>query len=104
MIERTIKIEPLASLEHRPGAISYGVTSYGYERPRRSPLQGVHQRLGQHSRSQALRTEVVLDVEGDYCITRRTASPGGNRGIPQIPRDILCVCLGRARMHGVVLS
>ena len=30
MIERDIKIEPLASLEHRPGAISYGVTSYGY--------------------------------------------------------------------------
>ena len=31
MIERDIKIEPLASLEQRPGAISYGVTSYGYD-------------------------------------------------------------------------
>ena len=31
MIERDVKIEPRASLEHRPGAISYGVTSYGYD-------------------------------------------------------------------------
>jgi len=31
MIERDIKIEPFAPQQHRPGIISYGVTSYGYD-------------------------------------------------------------------------
>jgi len=31
MIERDVKIEPFAPQQHRPGVISYGVTSYGYD-------------------------------------------------------------------------
>jgi dCTP deaminase len=31
MIERDVKIEPFAAQQHRPGVISYGVTSYGYD-------------------------------------------------------------------------
>src|SRR5205814_6131025 len=30
-IERDVKIEPLAVQQKRPGVISYGVTSYGYD-------------------------------------------------------------------------
>lgn len=31
MIERDVKIEPFSPQQHRPGVISYGVTSYGYD-------------------------------------------------------------------------
>ena len=31
MIEQAIRIEPFAPQQHRPGVISYGVTSYGYD-------------------------------------------------------------------------
>ena len=31
MIERDVKIVPFAPQQHRPGVISYGVTSYGYD-------------------------------------------------------------------------
>lgn len=31
MIERDVKIEPFAPQQHRPGLISFGVTSYGYD-------------------------------------------------------------------------
>ena len=31
MIERDVKIVPFASMQSRPGVISYGVTSYGYD-------------------------------------------------------------------------
>ena len=31
MIQRDIKIEPFAEAAHRPGVISYGVSSYGYD-------------------------------------------------------------------------
>lgn len=31
MIERDVKIEPFAPQQHRPGLVSYGVTSYGYD-------------------------------------------------------------------------
>ena len=31
MIEQGVKIDPFAPQQHRPGVISYGVTSYGYD-------------------------------------------------------------------------
>lgn len=31
MIERDVRIEPFSPQKHRPGVISYGVTSYGYD-------------------------------------------------------------------------
>jgi dCTP deaminase len=97
LIERDIKIEPLAPNARRPGVISYGVTSYGYD-----------VRLGRNFKVFTnARCAVVdpkhfdvrsfVDIEGDYClIPPNSFALAETVEFLEIPRDIIAVCVGKS--------
>lgn len=97
MIQRDIKIEPFAEGALRPGIISYGVSSYGYD-----------VRVGRKFKIFTnVRCAVVdpknfdpasfVDHEGDYClIPPNSFALAETVEYFEIPRDILCICLGKS--------
>ena len=97
MIERDIKITPFEPQQHRPGVISYGVTSYGYD-------IRVGRRFKIFSNAKcsiidpkSFNHDSFIDHDGDYCLI-----PPNNFVLAEsietfeIPRDVLCVCLGKS--------
>jgi dCTP deaminase len=97
MIERDIKIEPFASQSVRPGVISYGVSSYGYD-----------VRVGRNFKVFTnVRCTVVdpknfdrqsfVDMESDFClIPPNSFALAETVETIEIPRDILCLCIGKS--------
>ncbi len=97
MIQRDIKIEPFAESALRPGVISYGVSSYGYD-----------VRVGRKFKIFTnVRCAVVdpknfdpasfIDVEGDYAlIPPNSFALAETVEYLEIPRDILCIALGKS--------
>lgn len=96
-IREQITITPFAEGEHRPGVLSYGLTSYGYD-----------VRVGRHFKvftnvygaivdPKAFTPDAFVDVTGDYCII-----PPNSFALAesvewfQIPRDVLAVCVGKS--------
>src|SRR5438105_8661890 len=96
-IERDIKIEPFAEGAVRPGVISYGVTSYGYD-----------VRVGRHFKvftnvygavidPKNFTTNAFVDIEADFCvIPPNSFALAETVEYFEIPRDILCICLGKS--------
>src|SRR5205085_7620205 len=95
--QQDIKIEPFAEGAIRPGVISYGVTSYGYD-----------VRVGRHFKvftnvygavidPKNFSTNAFVDIEGDHCVI-----PANSFALAEtveyfeIPRDIICICLGKS--------
>jgi dCTP deaminase len=96
-IQRDIKIEPFADSSIRPGVISYGVSSYGYD-----------VRVGRHFKlftnvygavidPKNFNPSAFVDIEGDHCVV-----PPNSFALAEtvecfeIPRDILAICLGKS--------
>jgi len=96
-IKRDVKIEPYAEEAYRPGVISYGVSSYGYD-----------VRVGRHFKvftnvygaivdPKNFSPTAFVDIEGDSCII-----PPNSFALAEtveyfeIPRDILATCLGKS--------
>ncbi len=96
-IQRDVKIEPFSAAAHRPGVISYGVSSYGYD-----------VRVGRHFKVFTnVRCAVVdpkhfdpasfVDHEGDFClIPPNSFALAETVEYLEIPRDMLGVCLGKS--------
>src|SRR5207244_3269974 len=96
-IQSEVKIEPFAESALRPGVISYGVSSYGYD-----------VRVGRHFKvfTNALCAVVdpknfdrasFVDVEGDYClIPPNSFALAETVEYFEIPRDILSICVGKS--------
>ena len=96
-IQRDIKIIPFESLRSRPGVISYGVTSYGYD-----------VRVGRRFKVFTnVRCTVVdpknfdsasfVDLEADHClIPPNSFALAETVEYLEIPRDILAVCIGKS--------
>src|SRR3954447_7613912 len=96
-IKRDIKIEPFAEGALRPGVISYGVTSYGYD-----------VRVGRHFKvftnahcavvdPKHFDPKSFVDIEGDFClIPPNSFALAETVEYLEIPRDILCICLGKS--------
>ena len=96
-IERDIKIEPFADGTSRPGKISYGVSSYGYD-----------VRVGRKFKifTNAHCTVVdpkhfdpasFVDVEGDYClIPPNSFALAETVEHLEIPRDVIAICVGKS--------
>jgi dCTP deaminase len=90
-IEREIKIEPFAESASRPGVVSYGLSSYGYD-------VRVSRRFKVFTN---VRCAVVdpknfdpasfVDVEGDFCLI-----PPNSIEHLEIPRDIVAICVGKS--------
>jgi dCTP deaminase len=96
-IRQEIKIDPFAEGSLRPGTISYGLSSYGYD-----------VRVGRHFKlftdvygaivdPKNFNTDAFVDLEADYCII-----PPNSFALAEtveyfeIPRDILSICLGKS--------
>jgi dCTP deaminase len=96
-IQRDIKIDPFAEAQSRPGVISYGVSSYGYD-----------VRLGRRFKIFTnARCAVVdpknfdpasfLDTEGDFClIPPNSFVLGETVEYLEIPRDVIAICVGKS--------
>src|SRR2546429_4884652 len=97
MIRQHIKIEPFAEGAARPGVISYGLTSYGYD-----------VRVGRKFKVFTNAHCVVVDpknfdpasfvdIEGDFClIPPNSFALAETVEYLEIPRDVLGVCLGKS--------
>jgi deoxycytidine triphosphate deaminase len=97
LIQRDIKIEPFAESSARPGVISYGVSSYGYDI-----------RVGRKFKVFTnVRCAIVdpkhfdvasfVDIEADYClIPPNSFALAETVEYLEIPRDVLGVCLGKS--------
>lgn len=97
MIQRDVKIEPFAESAVRPGVISYGVSSYGYD-----------VRVGRKFKIFTnVRCTVVdpksfdpasfVDHEGDHClIPPNSFALAETVEYFEIPRDVLAICLGKS--------
>ncbi len=97
LIERDIKIEPFADGRSRPGVISYGVSSYGYD-----------VRVGRHFKVFTnVRCAVVdpknfdpasfVDIEGDSClIPPNSFALAETVEYLEIPRDVIAICVGKS--------
>jgi dCTP deaminase len=96
-IERDIKIEPFADRTVRPGTISYGVSSYGYD-----VRVGRHFKVFTNARCTVVDPKnfdraSFVDMEGDFCLI-----PPNSFALAEtiehfeIPRDIIAICLGKS--------
>jgi dCTP deaminase len=96
-IEHLVKIEPFAEGKPRPGQISYGVTSYGYD-----------VRVGRHFKVFTnVHCAVVdpknfdpasfVDIEADWClIPPNSFALAETIEYLEIPRDMIGICLGKS--------
>lgn len=97
MIERDIKIEPFAAQQSRPGVISYGVTSYGYDvRVGRKfkVFTNAHCAIVDPKNFDP---KSFVDIEADSClIPPNSFALAETVEYFEIPRDILAICLGKS--------
>ncbi|HEV3204777.1 MAG TPA: dCTP deaminase [Gemmataceae bacterium] len=96
-VQKDIIIRPFAEANRRPGAISYGVTSYGYD-----------VRVGRRFKvfTNAHCTVVdpknfdpssFVDMEGDEClIPPNSFALAETVEYLEIPRDIIAICVGKS--------
>lgn len=96
MIERDIKIEPFAAQQHRPGVISYGVTSYGYDVRVDRRFKVFTNVWGRTVDPKQFDPKSFVDVDADACIIPPNSfALAETVEYLEIPRDILCVCVGK---------
>jgi dCTP deaminase len=96
-IQRDIKIEPFAEGAARPGVISYGVTSYGYDvRVGRKFKVFTNARCAVVD-PKAFDPASFVDIEGDYClIPPNSFALAETVEYLEVPRDVICVCIGKS--------
>jgi dCTP deaminase len=97
LIEKDIVIRPFAEEGIRPGAISYGVTSYGYD-----VRVGRHFKVFTNARCAVVDpkhfdSNSFVDIEGDFClIPPNSFALAETVEYLEIPRDVLGVCVGKS--------
>ena len=90
MIQRDVKIEPFADGQHRPGVISYGVTSYGYDVRVDRHFKVFTNVWGSTVDPKQFDPKSFVDVEGDCCIIPPNSfALAETVEYLEIPRDIL---------------
>lgn len=96
-ILRDVKIDPFAEEAQRPGVISYGVTSYGYDvRVGRTFKVFTNARCAVVD-PKNFDTASFVDIEADTCLI-----PPNSFALAEtvehfeIPRDILAICVGKS--------
>ena len=97
MIQRDIVIEPFAESALRPGVVSYGVSSYGYD-----VRVGRHYKVFTNVHSALVDPKhfnptSFVDIEGDHCIIPPNSfALAETVEYLEIPRDIVAICLGKS--------
>lgn len=95
-IERDVKIEPFADGTPKPGFISYGLSSYGYDvRVGRKfkVFTNVHSTVVDPKHFDP---SSFVDIEGDCVIPPNSFALAETVEYLEIPRDIICICLGKS--------
>jgi len=96
-IEREVVIRPFAEAAHRPGIISYGVSSYGYDVRVGRRFKVFTNVYGAVVDPKNFSPTAFVDIEGDHCII-----PPNSFALAEtveyfeIPRDILAICVGKS--------
>jgi dCTP deaminase len=96
-IAEEIKIVPLAEAAVRPGTISYGITSYGYDVRVGRNFKVFTNVYGAVVDPKNFSPSAFVDIEADACII-----PPNSFALAEtveyfeIPRNILAVCLGKS--------
>jgi dCTP deaminase len=96
-IQRDVKIEPCADGLPRPGVISYGLSSYGYD-----VRVGRHFKVFTNARCAVVDPKhfdpaSFVDIEGDYClIPPNSFALAATEEYLEIPRDIIAICVGKS--------
>ena len=96
-IQREIIIEPFAASAVRPGVISYGVSSYGYD-----VRVGRRFKVFTNARCAIVDPKnfdpkSFVDIEGDFClIPPNSFALAETIEYLEIPRDILGICVGKS--------
>ncbi|MGL4552150.1 MAG: dCTP deaminase domain-containing protein, partial [Gemmataceae bacterium] len=95
MIERDVKIEPFVQASP-VGAVSYGVTSYGYDvRVARNFKVFTNARCAIVD-PKNFDVQSFVDIEGDHClIPPNSFALAETVEYIEVPRDIICVCVGK---------
>ena len=97
LIERDIKIEPFAKEALRPGVISYGVSSYGYDVRVGRNFKVFTNVFSSVVDPKKFDPRSFVDIEGDYClIPPNSFALAETVEYFEIPRDILATCLGKS--------
>ncbi len=95
-IQRDIKIEPFADGSSRPGMISFGVTSYGYD-----VRVGRHFKVFTNARCAVVDPKnfdpaSFVDIEGDFClIPPNSFALAETVEYLEIPREVIAICVGK---------
>ncbi|MEO2089287.1 MAG: dCTP deaminase [Gemmataceae bacterium] len=97
LIERDVKIEPFAPQQHRPGIISYGLTSYGYDVRVGRNFKVFTNVYGSTVDPKRFDPKSFVDIEADECVI-----PPNSFALAEtveyfdVPRDMLVICLGKS--------
>jgi dCTP deaminase len=96
-IKREIKIEPFEESLLRPGVISYGVSSYGYDVRVGRKFKLFTNVYGAIVDPKNFSPSAFVDIEGDHCvIPPNSFALAETVEYIEVPRDILCICLGKS--------
>jgi dCTP deaminase len=97
LIERDIKIEPFVREALRPGVISYGVSSYGYDVRVGRKFKLFTNVYGAVVDPKNFSASAFVDIEGDHClIPPNSFALAETVEYIEVPRDILCICIGKS--------
>ncbi len=96
LIKRNIKIEPFAEGAVRPGVISYGVSSYGYDVRVGRMFKVFTNVYGAVVDPKNFDSNAFVHIEGDHClIPPNSFALAETVEYLEIPRDILAICVGK---------
>lgn len=97
LIEKDIVIRPFAHSESRPGHVSFGVSSYGYDvrvGRRFKVFTNAHCAVVDPKNFD---TRSFIDIEGDFClIPPNSFALAETVEYLEIPRDVIAICLGKS--------
>src|SRR3954453_10819745 len=96
-IKERVKIEPFAEGQSRPGVLSYGVTSYGYDLRLGRKFKVFTNALCAVVDPKAFDPRPFIDIEADTClIPPNSFALAETVEYLEIPRDVIGVCLGKS--------
>ena len=98
-IRAEVKIEPFEECLHRPGVLSYGLSSYGYDVRVGRKFKLFTNVYGAIVDPKNFAPNSFVDIEGDHCvIPPNSFALAETVEYLEIPRDIICVCVGKSTM------
>ena len=96
-IRKEVKIEPFAEESLRPGVVSYGVSSYGYDVRVGRSFKVFTNVYGAVIDPKKFDPSAFVDIDGDYCIIPPNSfTLAETVEYIEVPRSVLCICVGKS--------